>query len=127
MALSVKELAVHLRVCAEPGAELQEPYKAILMKLHTWATGEVASRTEAAPDYAADMGLILLAGYVFDKPASSGGARYANAWENSGAANLLRRWTKRRGVVLDDEVNADTASIGVGMGGGTFIRWSGGG
>lgn len=124
MALSVAELAVHLRVSADPGAELQEPYKAILMKLHRWAQSEIASRTERAPDHAKDMGLILLAGYVFDKPASSGGARYANAWENSGAANVLRKWTKRRGVVLDDgELNPGAASIGVGMGGGTFIRW----
>lgn len=100
MAISVNELAVHLRISAHAGQSLNEPDRTIVSQLHNWAQGEIENRTEDAPEHAVDMAVILLAGYRYDAPTSAAGARFANAWENSGAANVLRKWTKRRGIVL---------------------------
>ena len=101
MGLSMKQLAVHLRVCADISDELQEPYQTILSQLHRWANDVVDSRAPSAPDVARDEAVIQLAGFLFDKPPASRSAGYANAWENSGSANILRPWTRRRGIVLE--------------------------
>ena len=101
MGVSVKQLAVHLRVSADPNQELQEPYREIVTELHRWATAEIENRAPGATEQAKEMATIMLAGYVFDKPASAGGARYADAWTNSGASNVLRQGTTRRGVILE--------------------------
>ena len=101
MGLSIKQLAVHLRVCVDTSAKLQEPYHTILSQLHRWANGVVDSRAPSAPDVARDEAIIMLAGYLFDKPPASRSASYANAWEFSGSANILRPWTRRRGIVLE--------------------------
>ena len=73
----------------------------ILSQLHRWANGVVDSRAPSAPDVARDEAIIQLAGYLFDKPPASRSASYANAWEFSGSANILRPWTRRRGIVLE--------------------------
>ena len=119
MAITVKQLAVHLRVSADPNQDVPEPHRTIITQLHTWANGVVDNRAPGAPDHARDMAVIMLAGYVHDKPPSSRGAAYGNSWENSGAANVLRAWTTRRGIILDDG-NPD-APIAVGHG--TSIIW----
>ena len=97
MGLSIKQLAVHLRVCVDISDELEEPYHTILSQLHRWANGVVDSRAPSAPDAARDEAIIQLAGYLFDKPPASRSAGYANAWEFSGSANILKAVDKATG------------------------------
>ena len=120
MAITIEQLAVHLRVSADPRAPVAEPHLTVLTQLHRWANGVVDSRAPGAPETARDEAIILLAGYQFDKPPASRSTAYANAWENSGAANILRPWTKRRGIVLDVEPGTELD------GDGTVIVWGGG-
>ena len=104
MALSVSELAVHLRVSADPAAEVLEPNLTVLTQLLSWANGVVDNRAPGAPEEARDEAVVQLAGYLYDKPPAARGAGFGNAWEYSGAANILRTWTRRRGIVLESDI-----------------------
>ena len=122
MAITVAQLAVHLRLLTDPGQALTEPHLTVITQLHTWAAGVADNRALGAPDAARDESIILLAGYLYDKPPAARGAGYSNSWENSGAANVLRPWTRRRGVLLEGApVAADPGAApsgGVSGGGG---------
>ena len=85
MAVTVGDLAVALRITTSPQDQVTEPYLSTLQRLHSWAAAEVASRAPDAPDNYADQAVVVLVGYLYDKPGAPGGSSYANAWENSGA------------------------------------------
>ena len=112
MGLSIKQLAVHLRVSGDPAAEVMEPHLTVLVQLLRWAESVVDSRAAGAPDTARDEAVILLSGYLYDKPPAARGAGYGNAWENSSAANVLRPWTRRRGIVLESDAGAPGGAPG---------------
>ena len=103
MAVTVGELAVALRITTDPAAEVPEPERSILERLQSWAEAEIQGRAPGAPGNARDQALVVLAGYVYDRPTTQRGSAYANAWENSGTADILRRWVQRRGVILEHD------------------------
>ena len=106
MAITVGQLAVHLRIQTDPAATVAEPDNTVLTQLLSWANGVVDNRTTGASEAAKDQAVVLLAGYQYDKPPAARGAGYADAWSNSGASNVLRKWTHRRGVILEGESTA---------------------
>ena len=105
MAVTVSQLAVALRITTDPNAAVPEPELDILTRIQSWATDEIAGRAPNAPANYADQALVVLAGYVHDRPPADRGSAYANAWENSGASDILRRWVTRRGVLLDTDTD----------------------
>ena len=103
MAVSLGELAVALRIQVDPTADVAEPEKSILERLQGWAAEEIKARAPGATESARDNALVLLVSYLYDRPGSTGGAGFSNAWDNSGASNVLRRFVKRRAVVLSED------------------------
>ena len=59
---------------------------------------EVAAAAPDAPDEYHNIACVVLAGYLYDAPPS----KLGNAWANSGAAFILRRYLIRRAVPLTE-------------------------
>ena len=103
MAVTLEQLAVALRITTDPTATVPEPENGILTRIQSWAESEIAGRAPDAPDNYRDQALVVLAGYVHDRPPVERGGAYANAWEHSGVSDILRRWVNRRGFLLDND------------------------
>ena len=103
MAVSLEQLSVALRITTDPTATVPEPENGILTRIQSWAESEIAGRAPNAPANYQDQALVVLAGYVHDRPPVERGGAYANAWEHSGASDILRRWVNRRGFLLDND------------------------
>ena len=103
MAVTLAQLSVALRITVDATATVPEPAAGILTRIQSWATAEISGRAPGAPDNYADQALVLLAGYVYDRPPAERGSAFANAWENSGTSDILRRWVNRRGFLLDND------------------------
>ena len=58
-------------------------------RLLAYATTAIAKHAPTAPDAVSNEAATVLAGYLFDKPTSSSGGRFANALRNSGPASIL--------------------------------------
>ena len=103
MAVSLAQLSVALRITVDATATVPEPENGILTRIQSWAESEIAGRAPNAPANYQDQALVVLAGYVHDRPPVERGGAYANAWEHSGASDILRRWVNRRGFLLDND------------------------
>ena len=110
MAVTLGQLATALRITTDATETVQEPENGILTRIQAWATDEIVGRAPAAPDNAKDAALIVLAGYVYDRPIAERGGAYANAWENSGASDMLRRYIQRRAFILDSNTPTQTVN-----------------
>lgn len=106
MAVTVGKLAQALRIQTDATADVAEPHKTILTDLLAWAEAEVSASAPRAPEVHSDQAIIVMCGYVYDSPSARRGESYANAWSNSGASTILRRYVQRRAVVLDGEAPA---------------------
>lgn len=117
MAVTVGKLAVVLRIQDDATAAVAEPHMTILADLLKWARAEVAAQAPRAPEDSQDQAIYTLCGYVYDVPTAARGTAYANAWDNSGAKHILRRWITRRAVLLTredpDEVEAPAGQVAI--------------
>ena len=100
MAVSVGDLALDLRLIATATEAVPAGQTAILMRHLDAAAALVTERTSGAPDSLKDAAVIAVAAYLFDRPTASGGTRYASAWTNSGASDLLAAYIRRRAGVI---------------------------
>ena len=101
--VSLAQIAYHSRQTAAQQGPVPDEVKTLLRPLVDWAAAEViASTTEAAPDAAHNTAVIALVSYLVDVPPASRHTAYGNAWANSGAAMILRRWLKRRAVAVSN-------------------------
>ena len=100
MAVSVGDLALDLRIIAEGTAAVPAGQSEILTRLLAAAEAMVAERTSGAPVALADAAVLSIAAYLYDRPTAGGGSRYASAWRNSGASEILSAYILRRAVVI---------------------------
>ena len=86
--LSVQELAVGLRISADPAASVPEPQLGILTRLLAVATALVEGRAPGADAETQNEAAIRICGWLYDKPTHNrtGGI---SAFHESGAAALL--------------------------------------
>ncbi len=104
MAVTVAQLAVELRIATDPDTPPDEPLASVLSRALRAAKAVVHERVNpATPEALRDIGVIAVASYLFDRPSAAPGARFANAWENSGAGAMLSRWMTRRAVAIGGE------------------------
>ena len=108
MAVSVRMLALELRVIADVGQEVPPAQMYILERLRNLGLEMVNNRAPLAPELLKDAALISMAGYQYDRPTASPGAGFSNAWLNSGAASILARYVSRRATVIGGEDAAVT-------------------
>ena len=88
MALSVEQLAVELRVITEENDEIPAGQRRIIARLLATSAKVVELRAPTAPVALADSAVVALAAYIYDKPGTTVGAGYANAFLNSGASSI---------------------------------------
>ena len=124
MAVSVKELAVALRVSAD-GDDLPQGQQIILMRLKGTAEAHVNLNAAGAPNYVKDEAVIRMAGYLYDSPPAARRDSYANAYVNSGAGALLLPWTTQRAAVSAESRPARGTLPGVPPGQ-TLLLWPSG-
>ena len=103
--LTVAELLAALRM----GTTREETAQGT--RLLTYASMAVLRQAKNAPAVVQNEAAILLAGYLFDKPFSPGGAGYANAGTNSGAWSILAEYRDHRAGSTND-VEAATSTPG---------------
>ena len=106
MALSVGEIAVHIRAAAD-AASVPAEISLVIGAMKAWADLAIERAAPNAPEQYKDMALILLAGYVYDRPNAPRGSQYSNALLNSGAANILKPFLRRTALILDDSGGSD--------------------
>ena len=73
MAVTLAQLSVALRITTDPTATVPEPAAGILTRIQSWAESEISGRAPDAPDNYRDQALVLLAGYVYDRPPAERG------------------------------------------------------
>ena len=106
MAVGVGQLAVELRLATNASAVPPEPLFGTLTIVLRAAEAIVNERVrKGAPEALMNAACIAVASYLFDRPSAPQGERFANAWRNSGAEQMLSRWIDRRAVAIggDDE------------------------
>ena len=95
MAVTVGDLAVALRVVADPADTLPAGQSAVLARNLDAALALVAQYAPAARADVADEATIRAAGWLYDM-APHESARAWSALKHSGAAGLLSPWRSRR-------------------------------
>lgn len=103
MAVTLTEGAIahQCRLVQDPAADVPADVSALLAPLIAWASLEVVAATvDGCPDAYHDQAVAVLVGYLVDVPPASRHTSYGNAWANSGAATILRRYLKRRAVAV---------------------------
>ena len=101
MAVTVNELAVHIRAAAD-ATDVPAEIATVLAPMKAWGDLAIQRAAPNAPDAYKDMALIQVVGYTFDRPASPRGDMHANALRNSGASSILKPFLNRRATILDD-------------------------
>ena len=100
MAVSVNDLALDLRLISTETASLPAGQSAILTRHLAAAKALVSERTDGAPVALADQAVLAIASYFYDRPTAGGGTRFASAWRNSGASDVLGSYVRRRVGVI---------------------------
>ena len=88
-AITLAELAVHLRISADPATAPGEPYAGVLTDLMAYGVEVLAEYAPDAPVAAADMALVSLVGYIADRPTTWRRFSYSDAFRNSGCQTML--------------------------------------
>ena len=101
MALTVGQLAVHIRAAADE-ASVPGEVAVVLGAMKAWGDLAIERAAPNATEAYRDMALIVLIGYVFDRPNAPRGSQYSNAFLNSGASSILKPFLRRTALILDD-------------------------
>ena len=109
MALTVGQLAVHIRAAAD-AASVPAEVSTVLGAMKAWGDLAIERAAPSAPEAYRDMALIVLVGYVYDRPNAPRGSQYSNAMLNSGASSILKPYLRRNAIILDDTVSGAAAS-----------------
>lgn len=108
MAITVAQLGDALGVPKDSEGALSTEDSAELQRLLAYATALITAEAPEAPEAYKDLATQALVGYLYDRPTSERGTGYANAWINSGAANILKRYVQRRVFTIGDVAGAAT-------------------
>ena len=97
--LTDAELSAGMMLSGSTGGVLDTPPEPILDRIQRYklvATSMVNSRLQPdAPDQIANEIVIKLSTYWWNQPPAARMSGHANAWVNSGAANVAADWTQR--------------------------------
>ena len=96
MAVTVRDVALDLRLIAATDAALEAAVEAVLARHLGASQAFIMERAPDAPEALADAAVVAMAAYMFDRPSAPSGGRFASAWTNSGAASMLARYVRRR-------------------------------
>lgn len=118
MAVTINSLAVELRIVAAADETLDAGLSEVLTRLLATCNGIINGRVVNAstlPEWARDEAVVRLAGYLYDKPNSTPGAGYANAFLNSGAESVLKPYLDIKSGVgaFVEAIGAATTLIGI--------------
>ena len=102
--ITLEELAVAMRAADVVGGLVDNPLLPDITRLFAAGRAIVERRAPDAPDAIQNEALVRLTGYLFDAPLGRGhvarGQGWANAWLNSGAADICSDWIDRRGLAV---------------------------
>ena len=108
LSITVAEIAVALRITADPAVAPPEPYLGILTRLQTVAENQIERYAATADAATKSEAAIRMIGYLVDQPTATQGSSFANAFRNSGAQSLLADY--RSPIVIDLDDATDTPS-----------------
>ena len=94
--LTIQELALHLRLTISDTAVIPEPWVIELVDSLAAATELVERRAPDAPTDSQNMAVARICAYWNQAPESAPARFGYNAWQNSGAAQILGAFITRR-------------------------------
>ena len=94
--LTIQRLALHLRITTIESQEVPDGYEPILSDSLEAATELVERRAPAAPPDTQNQAVARICAYWFQAPEAAPARFSFNAWQNSGAAQLLGAFIDRR-------------------------------
>ena len=106
------ELAGALRI-----AETDPRLATLAPALAEFLNGRLGQAAFVVPPATKKEAFIRLVAYIYDQPESPGGAQWANAWVNSGAASMVSPWLGHTAVPLGESPGGPAAGPGVAAGG----------
>lgn len=109
LTVTVAQLADALGTPKDDAGAISSEDSAELTRLLAYANALITAEAPEAPDAYKDLATQALVGYLYDRPTSERGTGYANAWTNSGASAILKRYIQRRVFTLDDVAGAATS------------------
>ena len=102
MAVDVTNLAVALRVIADPTTALLPAEGQVLGRLLAVSQALVSVyASEGTPEQVTDQAVVLVASYLYDQPASARSTSFSTAWVSSGAQAITEPWRQRRAGLLE--------------------------
>ena len=112
MAVNLIQLAAALRL-GDGVTAPTEPVAGILSRLLGVSQAFVAIAAPLVDEAVADEATIRMTATLYDSPTAAAGDRYAAAWRNSGAENLVSRWVVRRAGSEGEGVPAGLSTGGL--------------
>ena len=98
--ITLAEVAVHVRVSADPATPPGEPYASLLDDMIDAGKAIIAEYCPDAPLAVADIALVQIVGYYLDRPTSWRLLHYADVFRNSGCQSTLATWHSPVGVKI---------------------------
>ena len=99
--ITVAQLAVELRISADPNTDPPEPYRTLLTRQRHVADTIIDEYAPAAPGNIQDEAAVRYIGYVLDRPTSYAGTAYSDVFRHSGAMNVLAPYHDVESIFLD--------------------------
>ena len=94
--LTTRALALHLRIITRAAGLIPDEYTLILTDSLAVATTMVERRAPEAPTETQNMAVARICAYWFNAPEALPARFGYNAWQNSGAAQILAPFIERR-------------------------------
>ena len=101
LSITVAQLAVELRISADPNTDPPEPYLTLLTRQRHVADAIITEYAASAPGNLQDEAAVRYIGYLLDRPTSYAGTAYADVFRHSGAQNVLAPYHEIETIFLD--------------------------
>ena len=108
--LTVRSLAVAMRLHGDINRDPAEPLRSVLAGLHAATSAILAGQPldSSMPAAVANEVIVRLSAYLYAAPPGVPGAGFAHSWRNSGCATLVEPWRNRKFELLGDGDGAAT-------------------
>ena len=94
--ITPQKLAAHLRIVTSDTQPIPGPYVTVVVDSLQAVTALVERRAPLAPTDTQNMAVTQIAGYWWESPQAAARRFGFNAWQHSGAAQLLAPFIERR-------------------------------
>ena len=114
--LTVRSLAVAMRLHGDVNRDPAEPLRSVLAGLHAATSAILGAQNldDSIPAPVSNEVIVRLSAYLYAAPPGIPGGGFAQVWRNSGCATLVEPWRNRKFEIVGDADGASTSVSGEG-------------